>query len=323
MGFDFLDRIFHYGHLGVDLFFVLSGFIIFFIHGKDLGEEARLKSYVLKRFFRLFPILFILLIVKTFFGVVLGTDAFTGNRFHPEVILGSFFMVPISTELGGQPLIGVAWTLSHEMLFYAVFGLGILLGRKFLFGFSALWVGAICIQSFVTSETNTAMDFLFRHQNLQFLLGILLCWLYRRSSPQGTPLLVSLFLLLSCLGCVLFLPGRLFNLPHLWSSLIFGLLFVGVLRALLDLEGKGWEPPRFLCFIGDASYSVYLVHSSVQVLFYVVAKKVLGPDFGGGAGAQVALGVMAFASVVGGLVFYLLVEKPLLRVSRNWIRRRS
>src|SRR5436190_1288571 len=63
--------LFNFGHAGVEFFFVLSGFIIFYIHGKDLGVPSRFFSFIRKRFIRIYPIYWLVLaaIIPVYFLV--------------------------------------------------------------------------------------------------------------------------------------------------------------------------------------------------------------------------------------------------------------
>src|SRR5665213_484275 len=109
VGNDPLDGLFSFGHAGVDFFFVLSGFIIYFVHHKDLNSPQRVSRYAWRRFVRIYPIYWV---------VTLGAIALAVAGHHNDIsvqrITASFFLLPQAED----PIVGVAWTLEHEVLFY-------------------------------------------------------------------------------------------------------------------------------------------------------------------------------------------------------------
>jgi peptidoglycan/LPS O-acetylase OafA/YrhL len=115
------------GNLGVDFFFVLSGFIILHAHKADLGRPARLGRYLYRRFVRLYPIYWLYTLVLT--TLVLTTLVAAGQAVVlklPQTLAGwvsAVFLIRLSQE---SPPLGVAWTLFHEVAFYLFFSLAIL-----------------------------------------------------------------------------------------------------------------------------------------------------------------------------------------------------
>ena len=108
------------GHAGVDLFFVLSGFIILHVHARDIGVPARLPHYANRRFSRVMPLYWVALCVTILAGS-LGGHGWPA----PWRVAVSASLLPAHLE----PLLGVAWTLQYEIVFYAAFAL-LVLDRK-------------------------------------------------------------------------------------------------------------------------------------------------------------------------------------------------
>ena len=125
------DGLFKEGLLGVDFFFVLSGFIIDHVHARDLTRAERGARYLLKRFYRIYPLLFLVMSAKLLYAFVSAGAGIPEQKLDAEVILSSFLLLPVAEAHGGKPLIDVAWTLSHEFLFYGLFGLGIVWHKRF------------------------------------------------------------------------------------------------------------------------------------------------------------------------------------------------
>src|SRR5487761_2014894 len=114
-----LGDLFFFGHAGVDFFFVLSGFIIMHVHASDIGRPGRLGHYLQRRFTRIYPFYWIVLLL-TVLALALSSrpDAFPSIPY----ITSSALLLPG----GGAPVVPVAWTLKNEVVFYAVFSVLIL-----------------------------------------------------------------------------------------------------------------------------------------------------------------------------------------------------
>ena len=110
------DGIAQLGHAGVDFFFVLSGFIIFFVNRKDIGSPTGLARYAERRFTRIYPLFWFALSV----WLALALLSRSGPALTPGGVLLWASLLPSSGE------VGVAWTLQHEILFYLIFSVAIL-----------------------------------------------------------------------------------------------------------------------------------------------------------------------------------------------------
>jgi exopolysaccharide production protein ExoZ len=309
------DNAFKFGHTGVTFFFVLSGFIIYFIHAKDLGKAERLPLFLYKRLTRIYPLYWIVLSVKMLTkpaGILSLGAALT------------LFPIP-------DPLVSVSWTLSFEILFYLCFGILIMASTKKIRLLFFPWLGVIVIR---TGAGMAGMDpfsgqfylaFLTSPHILEFVLGGLAGYLVMRGGLQKWRLWIlsaglSLYALFS-VGTVLWVNriGHVSALaPYDQAELIacyfeqntvlfFGIpSFLILLGAgLIDRFGKARVPGIFLK-IGDASYSIYLVHATI-INSITLKLGSLRPE-------QLRLAVpLAIASaVLAGYVVHLSIERPLL-----------
>lgn len=104
------------GLLGVDFFFVLSGFIIMYAHMEDERTPAKVKRYVFKRLTRIYPAYLPVGIgLILLYAAMPGFSAAGGEREYS--LASSLLLIPAD----GPPALSVAWTLVHELMFYAVF----------------------------------------------------------------------------------------------------------------------------------------------------------------------------------------------------------
>ncbi|MEZ4715903.1 MAG: acyltransferase [Caldilineaceae bacterium] len=156
----FLGGVFAFGFTGVDFFFVLSGFIILYVHGRDLGDERVLGAYAAKRFVRLYPIYWCVALVKI--GVIFVVPAYAkAHEADLAFLVKSLLLIPQEN----LPIIGAAWTLSYEVLFYALFGVAILVGPRWAYRFALTWLALIALvfmlnrAGLIASQAYSAVNF--------------------------------------------------------------------------------------------------------------------------------------------------------------------
>lgn len=170
----FLGNFLRCGTLGVDVFFCLSGFIITWIHAADIGLPSRAPRFLLRRFVRIYPSYLLLLLLKLVFYSWRGP----GDSSVPlaERLFNSVFLIPFDMHQpdGSALIFAVAWTLSYEVFFYALFCFALILGPRFARNAALLWVVAIVLYHFSPHGSTgwRITDFIFSPFNLEFLAGI-------------------------------------------------------------------------------------------------------------------------------------------------------
>ena len=295
-----LNSIFEHGFLGVDFFFVLSGFIILSSHFDDEKSVAAMRTYGSKRFVRIFPPYWpvsIALIIS----YLLLPNLSAGNR-SDFSLLSSLLLLPDAHP----PALSVAWTLIHEVLFYLVFCLFFVSNRIFLIFVSA-WVLAICASRWLADGGGLSPlpARMLNPVNLEFVLGMSVAYLARVVSNRFAMAWI-------CLGCVVFV------LLLFWSfseqhRILFGLPFSALVLGAVLLERQGRiAMPRSMVLMGDASYAIYLVHNPLVSLTSRLVGRLPGlASWGMGMFMGVA------SSLVAGVLYHLLMEKPLIRLFRR------
>ncbi len=131
-----LGGVFHFGFAGVDFFFVLSGFVIAHVHGKDIGHPAALGHYAWRRFARVFPPYWTATLIVLPLALFIPISA--PAPLTAAYLLHTFFLLPMA----GFPLIPPGWTLALELFFYCLFAL-LIVNRRLGAGVIALWALAI------------------------------------------------------------------------------------------------------------------------------------------------------------------------------------
>jgi len=320
-----------WGHAGVGLFFVISGFIIPYVHWEDLRHQRGWGRYLLKRFRRIYPPYWV-----ATGGVLAGSLLIPGvasaDKLQPGPLAESFSLLPLGF-LDGLPLIPVAWSLFHEIKFYLFFALLIPLNRWGRLGWICIAVlGSIAYLIFPGALPGDLCAFLFSPFNFYFLAGVVVA-VWVKTQVEGRGKLEAggeqktevrdrragfgrgwhFWLLALPFGGMAFLD-QMDLIPLLLQEAGYvvagGLLLVGVV--LSDLRSAN-KPPRWLIRVGDASYATYLVHLPVYELSCVLFLK-LGIQ--NDTAAFLLLLTLPFLAQAAGLIYFRLVEKPLLGLIR-------
>ncbi|GJI98690.1 acyltransferase [Duganella caerulea] len=299
-----------YGNSGVDFFFVLSGFIIMFAHHQDIGRPEAWTRFCFRRFVRLFPIYWLYtacLVAMLYLGVggktILPTD---WQGWVSSLLLIRFDDV--------SPPLPVAWTLFHEVAFYAVFSLLILNKRLGIAVAVACLALSVCFFQFPSEFERTPFKVYTSGYSFHFLFGIGAYWLYRKGGTGRMELFLGVLSLLVAFSALT--PWR--DLQHLGMALGFGFL----LAAAVKFEQAGHlKFPRVLGAIGDASYTIYLTHSKILGAFMALATATgLQAKIGG----ELVFVLALLTALVCGYLAYWLIERRVLSL-RSWFggRRRS
>ena len=298
---------FGFGHAGVDFFFVLSGFIITYAHAADIGRPDRSPRYLWRRATRIYPIYWVVTgieIVRALFA----PD--TAVRLEPMHLLNSMLLVPARLD----PLVGVAWTLKSEMLFYTIFTLAILdrrLCRPLLAG-TLLFV----LAGTVTAPENPLLHLMVSPFNIEFLMGIAAA---RRLASHRTPRPAAV----AACGVVLFLMTGILELQGivplngLIGRALYGSASVAILLGVVELERQGTLRIGAIgLMFGNSSYGLYLIHLTVVTIAIRMAAHfgVLATGPGG-----VAVAVLVALAVAAAVALHVGVERPIAR----WIQRRT
>ena len=304
LGYLFLDNLFIAGFSGVDVFFVLSGFIIFFT---SCPGKNNIASFLKKRFIRIYPIYWVVttLLIVSFF---ISPSADQSYKSDLGVIFGSYSLFPQK-----KYVVGVAWTLTYEVVFYLVFALTYFRNPKFLFYALASWIAIILLLHFFKIKTGVfVIDALTSPIILNFAFGCLVAYVYKQNSyftHSGWFFWGGLILFIMMWSIFYQIKS---SDPSSFSGDIYTVYLFGIPAAFL-IFGALYLPvavPGLLVYLGDASYSLYLVHGTVlSLLIKVVTKFNHEAIFGTFLGAIALFIGTLFISCC----FYSLVEKNLLK----------
>jgi exopolysaccharide production protein ExoZ len=301
----------HLGTFGVDVFFVISGFIM--IHtSRDLFDTRwGFAQFFYRRIVRIVPLYWL----ATMLAAVLLIRHQFPSTFE---IASSLLFVPVVTEPGQplRPILGVGWTLNFEMFFYALFTISLCFSRRIgiallvLFLLALVAAGTLLKPLTDTADPLTTATFLSDPILLLFAAGVLLGAAMdgSRGVTLRIPFAGGLAIGLVAAGVVVFIffvhgaPWTLGWQVVFWT-LCIAIVFLAVAAAERPQSGLLFSLER----LGDASYSVYLFH------FIIIAA--IGRVWLTGFGHihPLAFCVFAFAAAGGGgLLIHLWLERPLL-----------
>jgi exopolysaccharide production protein ExoZ len=325
----FLGRLFGFGGVGVDFFFVLSGFIIYYVNYRDVGKPEKARSFLLKRFLRVYPLYWVVLIPR----LLRPWEAYDG-----WIILSSLTLFPYPTP----PIVNVSWTLTYEVFFYLIFSLFILRPTKWLVGGLLMWLTIIVgywILYFFGFYRDLiqypVLKFFLNSLHLEFVLGSAAAYLAMRYRWKHSRRLIGLgVLLLLGFGLLDNHIGSLSQTARLTLSSVadiggepitrcYRVIFAGIPSMIIVLGSAALESvedlrlPRWFTYLGDASFSIYLIHGSVinntiQLLLKLDQMPLLN---------HLAFRLLLIIAAIGsGCLMHELIEKRLLKWSRHqWL----
>lgn len=311
-----------FGGVGVDIFFIISGFIMVYVGVRYFRGESSITDFLFRRFLRIFPLYWfttLLLVLsataKTLLGVLDGqlSGKPSISTCSGTACSGPSRFFPTYNELGNvQPILGVGWTLSYEVLFYLLFALTIAVG----FRWSPLIVTSLfaCLVFVPLPLPDSALKvFLTNPVLLEFPVGMLI----------GYAVVLGLrpphWLVMGCLvvGLLGFLPGILIDFDYDYHYLYRGIPSAFLLFGLVFWEIRTRvSVPSFLVRLGNASYAIYLIHHIViSYLVMPILKAV--PSLQNIQVDVLGLFIFLLASTFG-VLLYERLERPL----QAWIMKR-
>jgi len=259
------------GSIGVDIFFVISGFVMEYLSKDQVNSnfKSRFRSglqFLQRRIVRVVPMYWIFTTLKILLLVALPALAIR-TSLEPYHILSSYLFLPYLAPWGHiEPVLPVGWTLNFEMLFYVIFAAGILFTNSRI-----IFVGVAFLIIHVANMMFNSIQLEFYAQDIvfEFLLGILIAALYKKSILLTPPYGFSLIAI--GLAFIFFDVSWFENSRFIRWGLASGLIVYG----FICIERLINKIPSFVRFskLGDAAYSTYLFHTFVVPAVVITSTK--------------------------------------------------
>ncbi|MEL6960164.1 MAG: acyltransferase [Pseudomonadota bacterium] len=283
---------------GVDLFFVISGFVIALSAGRHTGQPG---AFLWRRAVRVVPLywLFTTLMVAALLVMPGGVK---DTALDPGQILSSYSFIPYARDDGRiAPVLSLGWTLNYEMFFYALAALSLALPKP-LWALTGIMIALVGLGLVLPIETTIWITWT-NPLILEFLFGIGLAVLWQRGVGRADIRIACALILSGLVALIVLDPAPL---PRAIAS--------GLPAALIVAGGTLFCPMRSLpgMIWGDAAYALYLSHRFVLRGATILLLPLLPAN---PFGAWVYVAVVTALALAVGLLTYAFVERPLLRAA--------
>ena len=295
---------FNIGGVGVDLFFIISGYIM--CHTVYL-KKINFRSFLNARIKRIIPLYWVLTTMALTIFVIFPEKVNSSGGIINIIQSYTLFPVPIEEKY----LIQNGWTLSYEFFFYFLFAfcLGLTTKYKFILPTTIIII-LVSSGHFITSD-HYLLGFITNPLLLEFSFGIMVFYLFREqhiSSTFGFSLIVLSVLLIAFVNIYAPPYSRIIN----WGIPAV-LFFVGMMTFESFFKRKKANKISILFkMIGDSSYSLYLFHPFSLVVCSLLFTKIGLHNFG-----YLFVISLIVSSIISGYLCYLLLEKSLLRIIKT------
>ena len=310
-----LPDFFQFGMFGVDLFFVISGFVMVTVTRGKFGRPGQAFTFLYHRISRIYPLywFYSLLVLAIFLLQPTLVNSSQGNQAN---LLASFLLLPQQQ----MPLLMVGWTLVHEIYFYLIFFLLLFLPQKYLLAGLAAWTTGILLLSLQTTPASLPVLQLISHPlTLEFIGGCLLAVLTSKiqsAISAATTLAAALLIFAAAILCFMYQwqTTGLIEPPGLQRVLYLGIPALLIVYFLVRAEQQQLILPEPLCRIGDISYSIYLSH---LLTFNLIGRIWAGFAVDSTKDNWLVLPVMVAGVLIVGAVSYSRIERPMIAWSRK------
>jgi exopolysaccharide production protein ExoZ len=252
---------FHIGGAGVDIFFIISGFIMCHTTTARHDTIQGVGTFLKKRVLRIMPLYWFLTIIALLIFIIMPHRINTGGG--ETEIISSFLLLPTN----GSFLLKNGWTLSYEYYFYLIFSIGLIFNEKIGRSLVTVLLILLVIIGHILNNKGVYSAFCFNLILLEFIMGITLYYLFKLfvSIPKAISLLlvsisITFFVILNNAEGICFGPRIIdYGIPAFIFCSGIVLMENEVKKHKADILEK----------LGDSSYSLYLLHPFVLSGFIV------------------------------------------------------
>lgn len=304
-----------FGACGVDLFFVISGFVMTY----SISEGTRISAarFAWNRFKRIVPAFWLASLVYVLLRLALG------DRVEPQSVLATLTIVPLTgRDAYVFPALYVGWTLAFELCFYLMVAAILATGCRPVRLAILASVGMAALVGVVWRPATMPAPFIANPIYLEFACGVVGYLLFRRGFHGAYARRALIGLMAGFLVTIAVVPIDLGISMHpvaiingeigLQRALMFGLVFMLLVLGSIEPERTTGRPGLALLMIGRASYSLYLTHSFVTLGVGHAWFGTWRPN------VYVSVAFIVSSSVLLALIVHRYLERPLLRWFEGW-----
>lgn len=323
------DQRFHYqvffnifkgGFVGVDFLFVLSGFILFWSYQHDFKNIKKVKQYFIKRFIRVYPPYWAVILAITLIYTMVGKNIFKSFGMDVPYILKTITLFP-----QWPVMIAPVWSLSYEIFFYILLGFCLMwLTKKQTLIFFILYIFLLMGINF--SVRLPPFYIPLDHFMLEFLFGALAGHIASQKEIKSH-LFIRLFFYLSIITImIVWSIYYMYDFGSQWPAYLrpftFGIPFALLTLSSVWLERK--QPlniPRLILIGGDISYPLFLIHAtliSFIAIFLSDFLKISSPPTIG-----LSIAPVIAITVLCSVLFHTYIERPLRTIFSTFLTRSS
>ncbi len=290
---------------GVDIFFVISGFVMW---GVTSGREGGSWDFFSRRLKRIVPLYWLMTTVMLL-TLVIDPAAGQSSRLELWHVVSSYLFVPSLHPVKGvfEPLLFPGWTLNYEMAFYILFA-GALLGpSRWRLVLVMVPLIALMLVGLLPHSKTSLVEFYCNTMLFEFAAGCALGAAMTATKPITPPAWTAALMIV--LGVVLAVS---FKWTPTWPrGLAWGIPAALFVSGWVFLE-RSYRPAsvRFFLLLGDASYSIYLSHVIVLSAAFQAVHRMAQAR--GAVGEILASAILVAICTVSGVALYWLVERPLI-----------
>jgi exopolysaccharide production protein ExoZ len=294
-----------FGSFGVDIFFVISGFVMAMVIKN--GQSA--TSFAISRIARIVPLYWLLTTCLLFLAYI-KPELLNSTTANLSNYLKSILFIPYFKENGAlHPMLAVGWTLNYEMFFYFCIWLSIALARKIYIQITFILLAASYFVLGSLSSNPVLHSFFYSTLLFEFALGIIAFKLYEKNQIKKMGSFSLLAIVIISFGFMAYCETTGTNAERIF---IYGIPSVTLLLSVTALENTNFirsnKITNTLVTIGNASYATYLSHFYVVEGFRKIAflkLDILNPYTPEG------VAVILFSSLLTGHILYIALDKPL------------
>lgn len=297
---------------GVDVFFVVSGFVMVYTAEPLFGTRNGAQVFLLRRFNRIVPLYWLL--TTAYVAIALLDPALRHKGYSAAMIAASYLFVPFRSPDGFmEPIVGQGWTLNYEMAFYLLFTVAVVAARNVAVTLlSAILIVGIALGQLMRAEAPDAVAYWSSGIVLEFVFGMLLAIAYLAGLRLGNAIRFILIVGGIILVYAAFATGVSAG-PY--RALCWGvpavMIVVGAAFGSRPRPAPGWQ---WVAGLGDASYALYLTHSLPVRTLGVVW---IAAGLESGAGAWLYLVLALCGAIAAAVLVHRLIERPLNSVCRH------